>query len=338
LNHHPLEPIYKLYLEEKDIAKQSKDLYETILRQFVEYLKDKRIEFASKSDITNYFKWKKSQVYSNNWLYLQISTIKAFYQYLSANQKRLNLPSVYAYDITESIKNVSKKPRVSKPVLTVQQAKQLLVSTKEKRKYIWQYRNYAIIYLMITTGLRSVEIRRARKKDLRVVGKQLILYVQGKGRKSKDEFVKITQGVEEAINDYLKRRKDKNPYLFVSHSHHTDKPYLSRTFFLGMLKSVLKESDLEVNLITPHSLRHTAATFNLLRGGTLESTSKLMRHANIQTTLTYSHHLEYLKDDSVNEIESYILKESEIKESEKSSLKRLERPLLVRKKSRSSNY
>ena len=201
------------------------------------------------------------------------------------------------------------KNRKSKPILTIEQAKHLILYTKNNRKYIWHYRDHAMVYLMITTGLRSVEIRRARKKDLRVVNNQLILYVQGKGRKSADEFVKIAEGVETAINDYLNKRKDKNPYLFISHSKHSDIPYLSRTFFIGMFKRVLEDSGLEDTNITPHSLRHTAATLNLLRGGSLEATRQFMRHTNMSSTLIYAHHIKRVKDDSENQIERYILGE-----------------------------
>ena len=60
---------------------------------------------------------------------------------------------------------------------------------------------------------------------------QLILYVQGKGRKSADEFVKITKGVEEAINDYLLKKKTKIHFCLFPIPKHSDKPYLSRPFF-----------------------------------------------------------------------------------------------------------
>ena len=101
----------------------------------------------------------------------------------------------------------------------------------------------------------------------------------------------------------------KNPYLFISHSNHSDIPYLSRTFFIGMFKRVLKDSGLEDTKITPHCLRHTAAAMNLLRGGSLEQTKGLLRHVDIQSTLVYVHHIERMKDDSEYQIESFILKE-----------------------------
>jgi integrase len=170
-----------------------------------------------------------------------------------------------------------------------------------------------MIYLMLTTGMRSIEIRRAKIKDIKKINDEVILYIQGKGRSSKDAFVKISSGVSDAIEEYLKKRKDKNPYLFISHSKRYETPYLSRTFFLRMFRRVLKDVGLEHLKVTPHSLRHTAATVNLLRGGTLEETRRLMRHKDLSTTLIYAHHIERMKADLENEIENYILNDEDIK-------------------------
>jgi integrase len=306
MDNHPLESLIAQYLSEKDITKKSYELYITILRQYLQYLKDNNIPYADKTDLTNYINLKKNQGYSNNWLYLQVSTIKAFYKYLTLNQKRLNLPEVYAYDITETVKNFVKKPRNDKPILTVEQAKQLLIYTRDNRKYIWHYRDYAIVYLMLTTGLRSVEIRRAKKKDLRTVNNEHILYIQGKGKSSTDMFVKVSKGLMEGIETYLSMRKDKSPFLFISHSRHSDSFGLDRTFFYVMFKRVLKDAGLEDLQITPHSLRHTSATLNLLSGGTLADTRDFLRHENIANTLIYSHHLDELEDDYEDCLEDYI--------------------------------
>ncbi len=309
MNIHPLDSLIMQYLAEKDITRGSFELYDTILKQFTTYLKEHHILFAKTSDIINYRQWKRNQGYSTRWIYHQMSAIKGLYQYLKYNQKRLNLSEEYANDITELIKNERIKKGISKPILTIDQAKHLILCSKENRKYIWHYRDHAMLYLMLTTGMRSVELRRAKKKDLKIIENQSILYIQGKGRQIANEYVKITPSVKRAIDEYLKKRKDKNPYLFVSHSKHTDTPYLSRTFFTRMLKRVLSSCDLTYTKIKPHSLRHTAATFNLLRGGSLEQTKQFMRHTNISTTLVYAHHVKRLKDDSVNQIENYILNE-----------------------------
>jgi integrase len=168
---------------------------------------------------------------------------------------------------------------------------------------------------MITTGLRGIEIIRAKKKDLAKMGNISILYVQGKGRQEADEFVKISQVVTHAFNDYLNLRSDNSRYLFVSHSIHTSAQQLSTYMLNKMMKENLKRAGISDFKLTIHSLRHTAATFNLLRGGSIEATQALLRHQSIETTMIYLHHINRVKDDSEFQIERYILDDSKKKES-----------------------
>lgn len=308
---HPLKQLIEYYLQEKDITILTFEVYDGILKQYLNYLVTNEITYAKKSDVINYIELVKSQGHSTHWIYHQITVIKGLYQYLSKHHMWLNIPEVYAFDITDSLKNIRREQTTSKPILTTIQAKQLILYLKNNRTNIWNYRDYAMIYLMITTGLRSIEIRRARLKDLKILNGQQILYVQGKGRSSADEFVKISDGINEAIRDYLKKRKDKNPYLFVSKSNRSKK-IMHRTTLKTILKRILRDAGLEDTNITPHSLRHTAATINLLRGGSLTSTKQLMRHQKIATTMIYAHHLDLIHDNSEHQIEQYILGEDDI--------------------------
>jgi integrase/recombinase XerD len=306
---HPLESLIQEYLSQKDITKHSMELYRTILKQYTKYLQVHQIHFAKTTDVMSYLEWKRSFGYSSQWMYHQISTIKGLYQYLRIHCSRLDLPKEFAFDITEAIPHEKITPRHSKAVLTIDQAKQLLFTLKNNRKYIWHYRDYAIVYLMITSGLRSVEIRRARKKDIRKIQQHLVLYVQGKGKKSADEFVKLSTGVQAAIQEYLSKRTDKNPYLFVSHSKRSHIPNLSRMFFNEMFKRVLRDAGLDGLPITPHGLRHTAATLNLLRGASLEDTKAFMRHSHLSSTLIYAHNFNHSSEDEVTQMEDYILRD-----------------------------
>ena len=311
MSFHPLFQLVEDYLTDKDMTKESFDLYQTILKQYTNYLENNQIEFAKTSDVTKYIKSIKDKGYSVSWINLQLTAIKGLYRYLSDNQRRYDLPLEYAFDITLAIKNEQSSRENNRPLLTIEQAKQLIIKTKENRRYIWHYRDHAMIYLMLTTGIRGVEVRRLKKKDFSVLNEQLILYVQGKGRDNADEYVKIPSGVEEAINDYLSKREDKSPYIFVSHRKHTDKYMLSRTFFDSMFKRVLRDSGLSDLNLTPHALRHTAATANLLRGESLEQTRQFMRHSQVTSTMIYAHHLKEKNLDSENELESFILSSNE---------------------------
>ena len=303
---HPLENLITQYLEEKDIKKGSYDLYLIILKQYLIYLKENDITYAKESDVLDYINLKKLENYSTNWIFNQVNAIKGLYNYLSIHQKRLGLDDVYKYDITVSIQNEKRGSVKPKPILTLDQAKHLLTFLKEHRKYLWHYRDYAIVYLMLTTGIRSVEIRRARIKDLKVIGKNHILFIHGKGRSGADHFIKLSDGLVDAIKDYLEKRKDKNPYLFAPRGKGWVKP-MDRTNFLYMFRRILKDAHLSDIKITPHALRHTAATFNLLRGGSLDETKVLLRHQDMDTTLMYLSHLDGIKEGTEDLIERYIL-------------------------------
>ena len=69
-----------------------------------------------------------------------------------------------------------------------------------------------------------------------------------------------------------------------------------------LAKESLIQVDLNSDRLTAHSFRHTAATLNLLNGGTVEETQQLLDHANINTTLIYSHALERASNNSENRI------------------------------------
>lgn len=161
-------------------------------------------------------------------------------------------------------------------------------------------RNRAVVALMVTCGLRCIEVARAQYGDLRVVGDSHVLYVQGKGHTSKDAFVKIEPTVEKFIREYLAARfggkavKDKD-YLFVSTSrnHGADADdELSTQAIRAIVKDAMKAIGLNDSRHSAHSLRHTAATLALKAGEELPNVQKMLRHENITTTMIYNHALE----------------------------------------------
>jgi integrase/recombinase XerD len=137
MNKHPLNHLVKDYLSEKDMTKESYDLYQTILKQFADFLEANNIEFAKTSDVISYIKTIKEGGYSVSWINLQLTAIKGLYRYLSENQRRYDLPLEYAFDITLSIKNEQSTRESNRPLLTIEQAKHLIIKTKENRRYIW---------------------------------------------------------------------------------------------------------------------------------------------------------------------------------------------------------
>jgi integrase/recombinase XerC len=65
-----------------------------------------------------------------------------------------------------------------------------------------------------------------------------------------------------------------------------------------IIKTHFRNVGMNSDRLTAHSLRHTAATLNLLNGGTLEETRQMMRHTSINTTMIYNHAIERAKNNS----------------------------------------
>lgn len=188
--------------------------------------------------------------------------------------------------------------------LSVKRAQELIAAMPAATEM--QLRNRAVVALMMTAGLRCCEVQKALYEDFRTAGDSEVLYIQGKGHVSKDDYVKVSPAVGKMIRDYLKVRfkggkpKDSD-YLFVSTSrnHTADKDdELSTQAIRAIVKQAMKNVGLDDSRHTAHSLRHTAATLMLRSGEDLNNVKQVLRHSNVQTTMIYAHALEREKNNA----------------------------------------
>ena len=151
---------------------------------------------------------------------------------------------------------------------------------------------------MITGGLRTIEVSRADIGDLRTAGENTVLYVQGKGREEKTEYIKISEPVEKAIRAYLTARGEtaETAPLFASTSNNNKGGRVTTRAISGLVKEHLKEAGYDSSRLTAHSLRHTAVTLSLLAGKEITEVQQFARHANIATTMIYNHALDRAKN------------------------------------------
>ena len=158
-------------------------------------------------------------------------------------------------------------------------------------------RNLAILALMATGGLRTVEVMRANVEDLSTVGGLPVLFVQGKGRTDKKEFVKLTPEVLKAIREYLQARGQVNRKepLFVSCSHRNRGGRLTTRTISGIAKNSMIRAGYYSDRLTAHSLRHSAVTIALMAGQSLAEVQYFARHSNISTTQIYAHNVDRLR-------------------------------------------
>lgn len=189
--------------------------------------------------------------------------------------------------------------------LSVKRAQELIAAMPTETEM--QLRDRAIVALMVTSGLRCCEVQKALYEDLRTAGDTEVLYIQGKGHTSKDDYVKVSPVVGAMIREYLKVRFNGNEpknrdYLFVSTSRNHAKldsdDELSTQTIRAIVKKAMKAIGFEDSRHTAHSLRHTAATLMLRSGEDLHNVKQVLRHANVQTTMIYAHALEREKNNA----------------------------------------
>lgn len=153
-------------------------------------------------------------------------------------------------------------------------------------------RLYAMYLLAVNAGLRTVEISRAKIKDLEVKNGNAVLYVWGKGHAEPDTKKPLAPEVYAAIRDYLDSRSDRptaaSP-LFVSTGNRSGGKQIAETTISKMLKKAMQQAGFDSERITAHSLRHSAGTAVQEITGNLYLTQKYMRHANPATTEIYLH-------------------------------------------------
>jgi integrase/recombinase XerC/integrase/recombinase XerD len=206
-----------------------------------------------------------------------ITVVRKFYEFLEANKLYPN--------VARGIKNPKRKQQFRKQPLQPLQATKLIEHYLDK-----SCRDYAIINLLLRTGLRTIEVIRANIGDLVFKGAQRVLLIQGKGRDEKDNFVVITDKTYSSIKSYLATRiglTDLEP-LFISNSNNSKGERLTTRTISYIAKEGLKAIGLNESYFTAHSLRHTTAVNILRAGGSLETAQFTLRHTNPATTQIYT--------------------------------------------------
>ena len=164
-------------------------------------------------------------------------------------------------------------------------------------------RDRAIIVLMAYTAMRTVEVNRADLADLRTEAGKLVLAVQGKGRREKDEIVVIDNPeAVDALYRWLDERGSEPGPLFLSASDRNKAGRLSLSAIRTIVKAAFKQAGITEASKTTHSLRHTAITNAVVNNAPVTSVREMARHQSIETTMIYFHEV----DRVANAAESHI--------------------------------
>ena len=205
-----------------------------------------------------------------------LSSLKGFYQFLINSAFLFHSPFV-------GIKNTKIKETI--PNTLNEHEVEAILKTIDTNSLIG-IRNYAIIDLLYSCGLRVSELTNLRMNQ--IIPNRQALRVKGKG--SKERIVIIGDLAYESLSKYFKFvrphfiSKESEEYIFLSYRGKK----LDRQYIFDMIKELTMKTNINKK-VSPHTFRHSYATSMLNNGADLRSIQKLLGHQNIETTQVYTH-------------------------------------------------
>jgi len=269
---------------EKNRSENTLRSYQTDLELLMEFLTNKGVSDWNKSTTDLIKEWVidlKRKHISNTTIARRISSVKVFFGFLV----KRNL-----IEINPTLKLISPKlNKVLPNVLGQKQAEQLLtqaanIEVEEEIEEV-RIRDYAILEVLYSTGIRVSELVGLNLEDINF--SNLTLKVLGKGRK--ERIVPFGIPARDAIDKYLDESRNKFNNKNIN------------ALFLGQrgnrlnvrqVRRILNKAMAQIENgkeISPHDLRHSAATHMLEAGADLRIVQELLGHSSLATTQKYTH-------------------------------------------------
>lgn len=227
----------------------------------------------------HYINYLANEEYSKKSIARKISSIRTFYNYLVSKKV-----------VAKNFFMLLNIPKLEKklPEQISDNAIEYLLSTLDQSKPL-DFRNYLIIDLLYSTGIRVTELVNIKMQDINLDRTEI--KILGKG--AKERMVYLHDILVENIQMYLrvmrvkllKNAKDiKTPYLLLNKNGDQITPRGIRKILTDI---VFKAG--ETYKISPHMLRHSFATEMLNNGADIRVVQELLGHENLSTTQIYTH-------------------------------------------------
>ena len=271
------------FLNGLDIMETSRETYRWGLVRFFKWIRSsgRSLETLSPADIMSFKNSLMKEKLSPLTIGGYVTAVRMFYSWTET--------SLLYPNIARSVRPPRGRKGFRKCALSPQESASLLDYLKER-----SLRDYAIVNLILRTGLRTIEVSRADIGDVvRKRGKR-VLKVWGKGADEKDAYVILGQPVWGPIQEYLSQRKasSKTDPLFVTEGKGHKGVRMAPRSIQYLCKEALKAIGLDGHEYSAHSLRHTTGVLILKNGGDWKDVQRVLRHASPATSQIYTASIE----------------------------------------------
>lgn len=263
---------------EKGFSSNTISAYKNDLNQFITFLTQER-GLTSWQELTDehlkaYTLYLREREYATSTVARKTAAIRSFCGYLVEQQ-------VLRADPSEQISS----PRVAKsiPRAMTRAEVELLFNQPQRSQTAEGLRDLAMLQLLYGTGMRVSELVSLDVDDIDLTQSA----VACTGKQDRRRQVPIASQVTDTVSDYLTQarpmisKSDEMPALFLNHRGQR----LTRQGFWLILKGYAETAGIED--ITPHTLRHSFATHQLLDGKGLAEVQQMLGHVSISTTQIY---------------------------------------------------
>lgn len=181
---------------------------------------------------------------------------------------------------TELIKTPKREKRAVR-WLEADEVEELIAEVSRPRRgysEMNRLRNIAIVRMLWASGIRVAELTALNRSDIH--DRQFT--VVGKSKNPRVCF--IGPATEMAIADYLQRRSDESPALFVSQG---TGERVSNGTVREIFRTICRNTSFEA--VHPHTLRHSFATNMLSHDVDIRYIGAMLGHESLDTTKAYTH-------------------------------------------------
>lgn len=171
-------------------------------------------------------------------------------------------------------------------------------------------RNKAMLKVMAYGGLRVSEVVGLRTQDVRREDGRLVLEIRD-GKGGRDRQVPLADHVSETLEAWMAKRRDLgigNGHVFctvsegrsihpvatsqglgdeVTETELEPGGAISTRYIQNLVPRLAKQAGIE-RRVTPHDLRHTAATRMLRETGNIRKVQEFLGHSDVSTTMIYT--------------------------------------------------
>lgn len=279
--------LFARFLSESDFKRSTRMTFRAALRSFAGWCDSHGVKDPGPGDVC---RWKDFLIasYETATARTYLSAVKVFFRWLA----RQGL----GRDAGASVRGIRVERAFRRDCLSGMEMRRMLALMEDGLADgdAVRLRDFVMVLLIVVCGLRVSEVSRLDEGDLDTEGGEPVLWVHGKGRDGKVDFVPVPTVLRQLVFGNLEKRRplSRRSPMFVSYSRNGFGRRLSARSISRVVKQAMVAVGFDSPRLTAHSLRHTAVTLALKGGATLQQVQQYARHRQIETTLRYAHNLE----------------------------------------------